>query len=216
MRQTIQADVSHYAEDFLGEHDIKFGAQFTKGRSNTLNGYFQGYANFLYPYRWTQNVSYMQSWYGDTGLIFYNLHDAVNPFLTVGDVRLPGLLLRRPVEPDEAADRQPRPPLRPDDDEVRPRLRVRPADVADGHRQPDRPSHAGRHGQHLRLPDLVAPARPDLSADQGRQDRRPRQLRPLLPADHRRVPPALRPRRPARHPHLAMVQRPLGPGRPQR
>jgi outer membrane receptor protein involved in Fe transport len=25
----------------------------------------------------------MQSWYGDTGLIFYNLHDAVNPFLTV-------------------------------------------------------------------------------------------------------------------------------------
>jgi hypothetical protein len=59
MRQTIQADVSHYAEDFLGEHDIKFGAQFTKGRSNTLNGYFQGYANFLYPYRWTQNVGYM-------------------------------------------------------------------------------------------------------------------------------------------------------------
>ena len=83
MRQTIQADVSHYAEDFLGEHDIKFGAQFTKGRSNTLNGYFQGYANFLYPYRWTQYVSQMQSWYGDTGLIFYNLHDAVNPFLTV-------------------------------------------------------------------------------------------------------------------------------------
>ncbi len=83
MRQTIQADVSHYAEDFLGEHDIKFGAQFTKGRSNTLNGYFQGYCNFLYPYRWTQNIHYMQSWYGDTGLIFYNLHDAVNPFLTV-------------------------------------------------------------------------------------------------------------------------------------
>lgn len=83
-RQTIQADVSHYAEDFLGEHDIKFGAQFTKGRSNSLGGYFQNYANFLYPYRWTQNVGYMQSWYGDTGLIFYNLHDAINPFLTVG------------------------------------------------------------------------------------------------------------------------------------
>lgn len=84
MRQTIQADISHYAENFLGEHDIKFGAQFTKGRSNSLGGYFQNYANFLYPYRWTQNVGYMQSWYGDTGLIFYNLHDAVNPFLTVG------------------------------------------------------------------------------------------------------------------------------------
>jgi hypothetical protein len=83
-RQTIQADMSHYAEDFLGEHDIKFGAQFTRGRSNSLGGYFQNYANFLYPYRWTQNVNYMQSWYGDTGLVFYNLHDAIDPFLTVG------------------------------------------------------------------------------------------------------------------------------------
>jgi outer membrane receptor protein involved in Fe transport len=83
-RQTIQADVSHYAENFLGEHDIKFGAQFTKGRSNSLGGYFQGYANFLYPYRWTQNVSYMQSWYGDTGLLFYNMENHLNPFLTVG------------------------------------------------------------------------------------------------------------------------------------
>jgi len=83
-RQTVQADVSHYAEDFLGEHDIKFGVQFTKGRSNSLGGYFQNYANFLYPYRWTQNVNYMQSWYGDTGLLFYNHHDRINPFLTVG------------------------------------------------------------------------------------------------------------------------------------
>ena len=83
-RQTIQADVSHYAENFLGEHDIKFGAQFTKGRSNSLGGYFQGYANFLYPYRWTQNVSYMQGWYGDTGLLFYNNENHLNPFLTVG------------------------------------------------------------------------------------------------------------------------------------
>ncbi len=83
-RQTIQADLSHYAEDFLGEHDIKLGAQFTRGRSNSLGGYFQNYVNFLYPYRWTQNVGYMQSWYGDTGLIFYNLHDSINPFMTVG------------------------------------------------------------------------------------------------------------------------------------
>ncbi len=83
-RQTIQADVSHYAEDFLGDHDIKFGAQFTKARSNSLGGYFQNYANFLYPYRWTQNVGYMQSWYGDTGLVFYNLKEQINPFMTVG------------------------------------------------------------------------------------------------------------------------------------
>ena len=30
-RQTIQADLSHYAEGFLGQHDIKFGVQYTKG-----------------------------------------------------------------------------------------------------------------------------------------------------------------------------------------
>ena len=90
-RQTIQADLSHYAEDFLGEHDIKFGAQFTKGRSNSLGGYFQNYANFLYPYRWTQTVQYMQSWYGDTGLIFYNLKEQINPFMTVGTADSLGL-----------------------------------------------------------------------------------------------------------------------------
>ena len=83
-RQTIQADISHYAEDFLGEHDIKFGAQWTKGRSNTLNGYFQGYANFLYPRPWTQSVANLESWYGYTGLAFYNNQYHINPFLTVG------------------------------------------------------------------------------------------------------------------------------------
>jgi hypothetical protein len=29
-RNTLQADVSYYAEHFLGEHDIKFGIQYTK------------------------------------------------------------------------------------------------------------------------------------------------------------------------------------------
>jgi hypothetical protein len=82
-RQTVQADVSHFAEGFLGQHDIKFGVQYTKGRGNSLGGYFQNYVNFLYPYRWTQSVHYMQSWYGDTGLVFYNNKDTINPFLTV-------------------------------------------------------------------------------------------------------------------------------------
>ncbi len=82
-RQTIQGDLSYYAEDFLGQHDMKFGAQYTKGHGNWEGGYFQNYVNFLYPYRWTQNVNYMQSWYGDTGLVFYNLKETMNPFLTV-------------------------------------------------------------------------------------------------------------------------------------
>jgi outer membrane receptor protein involved in Fe transport len=81
-RNTIQGDVSHYAEGFLGEHDIKFGVQYTKGRNDAEGGYFQGYVNFLYPYRWTQNVHYMQSWYGDTGLLFYNNRYTTDPFLT--------------------------------------------------------------------------------------------------------------------------------------
>jgi hypothetical protein len=82
-RNTLQADVSHYAEGFLGEHDLKFGVQYTKGRSNAQEGYFQNYVNFLYPYRWTQSVQYMQSWYGDNGLLFYNNLYSRNPFLTV-------------------------------------------------------------------------------------------------------------------------------------
>ena len=88
-RNTLQADFSHYAEGFLGEHDLKFGVQYTKGRSNSQGGYFQNYVNFLYPYRWTQSVQYMQSWYGDTGLMFYNQKDTINPSLTVrtGDSR---------------------------------------------------------------------------------------------------------------------------------
>jgi len=82
-RQTIQGDLSHYTEGFLGQHDLKFGVQYTKGRGNRQEGYFQNYVNFLYPYRWTQSVEEMQSWYGDTGLLFYNYKDTINPFLTV-------------------------------------------------------------------------------------------------------------------------------------
>jgi outer membrane receptor protein involved in Fe transport len=82
-RSTVQADLSHFAEGFLGKHDIKFGVQYTKGRGNWQGGYFQNYVNFLYPYRWTQSVNYMQSWYGDNGLVFYNQQQTLNPFLTV-------------------------------------------------------------------------------------------------------------------------------------
>lgn len=82
-RNTVQADVSHYAEDFLGEHDMKFGVQFTRGRGNWFGGYFHGYANYAYPTRWTQSVNYMQSWYGDTGLDMYVRQEHRNPYLTI-------------------------------------------------------------------------------------------------------------------------------------
>ena len=86
-RTTIQADMSHYAENFLGEHDIKFGVQYTRGRLNGTSGDFFseelvdpdgndlglfGYYPTAYMYRWTYNIQYMQSWYGDyNGMIFY-------------------------------------------------------------------------------------------------------------------------------------------------
>jgi len=96
-RQTIQADMSYYAENFLGEHDIKFGAQFTKGRGNWMGGYFQNYANFIYPLGgwWGYvpdkgyKIDYLktQTWYyGNAiqdGLLFYNNKTVMNPFLTV-------------------------------------------------------------------------------------------------------------------------------------
>jgi outer membrane receptor protein involved in Fe transport len=96
-RQTVQADMSYYAEDFLGEHDIKFGVQYTMGRGNWMGGYFQNYANFTYPLGgWWGYVAgkgyyipYLktQTWYyGNAfkdGLLFYNNRVELNPFLTV-------------------------------------------------------------------------------------------------------------------------------------
>lgn len=82
-RHTVQADISHYAEDFLGEHDLKVGVQYTQGKGNWLGGWFHGYANYAYPYRWTQNIGYMQSWYGDTGFEMYVRQPHQDPYLTV-------------------------------------------------------------------------------------------------------------------------------------
>jgi hypothetical protein len=86
-RTTIQADMSHYAENFLGEHDIKFGVQYTRGRLNSISGDFFakefidengedigffGYYPGAYPYRWNYDIAYLQNYYGDTaGLMFY-------------------------------------------------------------------------------------------------------------------------------------------------
>ena len=87
-RTTIQADMSHYAEDFLGDHDIKFGVQYSRGRLNSISGDFFakelinpttgedlglfGYYPGAYPYRWNYDIAYLQNYYGDTaGLLFY-------------------------------------------------------------------------------------------------------------------------------------------------
>ncbi len=88
-RMTIQADVSHYAENFLGEHDIKFGVQYTRGRLKSTTGDFfgkqltdprtgqdlgfLGFYNTAYIYPWTYNIQEIKDnyAYGNTGLIMY-------------------------------------------------------------------------------------------------------------------------------------------------
>jgi len=82
-RTTIQADISHYAEDFLGEHDIKFGVQHTAARGDWFAGAFFGYLNYAYPKPWTQSIEYLQSWYGYTALPFYVNKVSFDPYLTV-------------------------------------------------------------------------------------------------------------------------------------
>ena len=122
-RQTIQADVSHYADGFLGQHDIKFGVQYTKGRGNSPGRLLPELRQLPLPVPLDAERPDMQSWYGDTGLLFYNYKDTINPFLTVRTGRLDRRLLRRSVVAQQAPDDQPRPPLRPDDDQVRQRAR---------------------------------------------------------------------------------------------
>ena len=80
-RQTIQADVSTYTDKFLGEHDMKFGVQYTKSKGNAFNGYFHGYGLNAYPTAWDQSVEYMQDAYG--GFPMYVNKVTKNPYLTV-------------------------------------------------------------------------------------------------------------------------------------
>jgi outer membrane receptor protein involved in Fe transport len=84
-RYTIQADLSHYAEDFLGEHDLKFGVQYTRGRKNSTSGDFFsknltnldtgedlgpfGYYQNAYLYSWDYSVDYMKYEFTPDGLI---------------------------------------------------------------------------------------------------------------------------------------------------
>ena len=92
-RQTLQADYSHFAEGILGQHDIKFGVQYTKGRGNRQEGYLQNYVNFLYPMGYDYNVDYLKNYYNADGLMFYNNRDTINPTLTVRTADSTGLFL---------------------------------------------------------------------------------------------------------------------------
>jgi outer membrane receptor protein involved in Fe transport len=65
-RRTLQADLSHFADDFLGSHELKFGVQYTKGEGKNTGGYFHGYANFVTVNYWSQRPS---DWWGSPDVI---------------------------------------------------------------------------------------------------------------------------------------------------
>jgi outer membrane receptor protein involved in Fe transport len=92
-RDTFQADFTHYAEDWAGSHEIKFGAQYTTAQGNWMGGYFQNYTNFTYPYGWGYTRDYMNNaWWScdytwcvapnDT-VAFYNYKDTRHAWLNV-------------------------------------------------------------------------------------------------------------------------------------
>jgi outer membrane receptor protein involved in Fe transport len=93
-RSTIQVDFSHYADDFLGEHDIKFGVQYTEAEGNWQGGYFHNVFNYAYPYPY-QNSTLARDWWWncdatwcwgtdeDPLVAWYNIRTESPPFLTV-------------------------------------------------------------------------------------------------------------------------------------
>jgi outer membrane receptor protein involved in Fe transport len=89
-RHTVQGDVSTYVENFLGQQDIKFGVQYTTGHGTDLGGYFQGFINYAYPYRSSQDIQYIQDSYGDTGMLWYVLETHLPPFETVRNFKQAG------------------------------------------------------------------------------------------------------------------------------
>jgi outer membrane receptor protein involved in Fe transport len=78
----------------LGEHDVKFGVQYTKAEGNWQGGYFHNTFNYAYPYPY-QNATPATDWWwncdatwcwgtDDDPLVgWYNLRTESNPFLTV-------------------------------------------------------------------------------------------------------------------------------------
>jgi outer membrane receptor protein involved in Fe transport len=93
-RDTVQVDFTHYADNWAGSHELKFGVQYTTANGDWVGGYFQNYANFAYPYPWGYTYEYMRDawWHCDytwclaptdgVYVPFYNRETIRNPWLT--------------------------------------------------------------------------------------------------------------------------------------
>jgi len=102
-RGTIQADFTHYADDWAGSHELKFGVQYTTANGDWYGGYFQNYANFAYPYpynygpatSWWWNCDATWCWGTDDDPVapFYNTKVEANPWLTVRETNSTGVFV---------------------------------------------------------------------------------------------------------------------------
>ncbi len=94
-RSTIQVDHTHYAADFLGEHEMKFGVQYTGSNGDWQGGYFHGYANFAYPYPWDYGPAKNWWWNGPESWQWGTDDDPVFPIYNVKTYRNPWLTVRQ-------------------------------------------------------------------------------------------------------------------------
>ena len=94
-RQTLQADGSHYAANFLGDHELKYGVQYTRSHGDWVGGYFQGYANFSYPYPWDYGPATNWWWNGPADWQWGTATDPVFPIYNNKTYRNPWLTVRQ-------------------------------------------------------------------------------------------------------------------------
>jgi hypothetical protein len=166
-RDTFQADFTHYAEDWAGSHEIKFGAQYTTANGDWMGGYFQGYANFAYPYPYNSSYTretFNAAWWScdytwciapDDTVPFYNRKTIRNPWLNARESEGLGFFLD---DQWVVSDRSPqrRAALRQHDGQLR---RASSTSISTARLTPQRSDAVDRGLRGLRLHKLVAAAR---------------------------------------------------------
>lgn len=94
-RHTLQLDHTHYASDFYGTHELKYGLQYTKAEGNWVGGYFHNYANFAYPYPWDYGPATNWWWNCDADWCWGSKANPVFPMYNMKTQRDPWLTVRQ-------------------------------------------------------------------------------------------------------------------------
>jgi hypothetical protein len=77
-RHTYQADLSHFADNLFGSHELKIGLQVTRAEQDYLGGFFHGYRNYARTPEWSQRPTEWMN--GPDFLIMNNFQTHYNPF----------------------------------------------------------------------------------------------------------------------------------------